>query len=309
MAGTHDPYAALRYRDYRCLLGGGVLASIGGTAQSVAVGWEMWERTHSALLLGLTGLAQFLPVLLFALPAGQAADRFSRKLLFQLAQGMMLTASLGLVTLSYTQGPVPLVFVSLFFTGLGRAFTAPARSALLAQVVPAEVLGNAVTWNSSGWQLANVSGPALGGLAIAVTGQPAAAYLLAAGCASACILLLTAIRPRPVPRQTGVRSLASLLAGVRFVRRTEMLLAAITLDLFAVLLGGATALLPIYAKDILVVGPAGLGWLRAAPAVGALLDGAGPRPPAAAAPPRPGAPARRGRVRGGDDRVRAVAEP
>jgi MFS family permease len=271
MQGPHDPYAALRFRDYRCLLGGGVLASIGGEAQAVAVGWEIWQRTHEPLLLGLAGLAQFLPVLLFALPAGQAADHFSRRLLFQAAQGMMVLASLGLVALSHSQGPVPLIFLFLFLAGVGRAFTAPARSSLLAQVVPAEALGNAVTWNSSGWQVANVTGPALGGLAIAVTDQAATAYLLTAFCASACIFLVSLIRPRPVPRTGEARSLRSLLAGVRFIWRTELLLAAITLDLFAVLLGGATALLPIYAKDILGVGPAGLGWLRAAPAVGALL--------------------------------------
>ena len=270
MPGAHDPYAALRHRDYRCLLGGGVLASVGAEVQAVAVGWEIWQRTGSAALLGLTGLAQFLPVLLFALTAGQAADRFSRKYLFQTAQAAMALASLGLAALSWFSGPIPLVFVCLFLAGTGRAFSSPARSSLLAQVVPDEALGNAVTWNSSGWQAANVTGPALGGVVIAVAGMAAPAYVLAAACALACVLLLAPIRLRASPRPVEARSLAWLFAGVRFVWRTEVLLAAITLDLFAVLLGGATALLPIFAKEILGVGPAGLGWLRAAPALGAL---------------------------------------
>src|ERR1700722_4181348 len=159
----HDPYAALRSRDYRHLLGGGVLASIGGEIQAVAVSWELWERTHDPLMLGLTGLTQFLPVLLLALPAGHIADHFNRKPVFQAAQGTMLLVSLGLALLSWFQGPIPLIFLCLLLAGVSRAFTAPARSALLSLIVPPGTLGNAVTWNSSGWQIANVTGPALGG--------------------------------------------------------------------------------------------------------------------------------------------------
>jgi MFS family permease len=267
----HDPYAALRQRDYRCLLCGGVLASIGGEVLAVAVGWELYQRTGSPLDLGLAGLAQFLPVLLLALPAGQAADRYSRKLLLQLAQSVMILASLGLAVLSWLQGPVVLIFVCLVLAGISRAFSAPARSALLIHVIPLDAIANAVTWNSTGWQIANVSGPALGGLALTFPGQAVAAYLLTAACCLSCVLLLVPIRPREVAQATGQRTLASLLAGVRFVWRTDLLLAAITLDLFAVLLGGATALLPIYATKILDVGPLGFGSLRAAPAIGALL--------------------------------------
>ncbi len=266
----HDPYAALRHPSYRCLLAGGVMASVGSEAQAVAVGYELWQRTHDEWSLGLAGLAQFLPVLLFALPAGQAADRFSRRRLFQFAQGLALLSSLGLAALSSSQGPVPLIFVCLFASGVARAFSAPARTALLPQVVPLSALANAVTWNSSGWQLANVAGPALGGLVLAVA-SPAGAYLQAAGCALGCILLLEAVRPREGPRPVVGRSMEALLAGARFVWRTELLLAAITLDLFAVLLGGATALLPVYADKILGVGPVGLGVLRASPALGAVL--------------------------------------
>src|SRR5262249_1488343 len=139
------------------------------------------------------------------------------------------------------------------------------------QVVPLTALGNAITWNASGWQIASVTGPALGGLAIAITGRALAAYLLAASCILICGFLLLPILPRKVTVPRDGLTTGSLLAGVRFVLRTKLILATITLDLFAVLLGGATALLPIFARDILDVGPTGLGWLRAAPSLGAIL--------------------------------------
>jgi MFS family permease len=267
----HDPYAALRHPDYRCLLLAGVLASIGTEMQAVAIGWELYWRTRSAAILGLTGLAQFLPVLFLTLPAGHMADRFSRKRLLQFALGMLILASLGLAFLSIVEGPVPLVFLCLVCSGVGRAFSAPARTALLTQVVAPEHLGNAVTWNSSGWQIANVAGPAMGGLLVWWANKAAPAYILAALCALTAILLVALIRPRPTVPSIEKRTLGSLLAGVRFVFQTELLLAAITLDLFAVLLGGATALLPLYAKDILHVDAQGLGLLRAAPALGATV--------------------------------------
>jgi MFS family permease len=266
----HDAYAALRHGGYRCLLAGGVIASLGGEIQAVAVGWELYERTRSARYLGLAGLAQFLPVLLLALPAGAVADRFSRKGIYQLAQLSSALISVALTALSVFQGPVPLVLLCLLCAGVARAFSAPARVALLPQIVPGLDLPNAVTWNSTGWQIANISGPALGGLIVWVA-PPAAAYLVAASCALACVAVLTPIRPAAVARVTGARSLAALIAGVRFVWQSKVLLSTITLDLFAVLLGGATALLPVYAEEILRVGPLGFGWLRAAPAIGAVL--------------------------------------
>jgi MFS family permease len=147
----------------------------------------------------------------------------------------------------------------------------PARSALVPQLVPLETLGNAIAWNSSGWQVASVAGPALGGLAIALTGRALAAYLLAGGCMLTCATLLSTIRPRAATFPHEDVTLNTLLAGVRFAFRTKLILATITLDLFAVLLGGATALLPIFARDILGSGPTGLGWLRAAPSLGAIV--------------------------------------
>src|SRR5438874_2765661 len=271
MQGDHDPYAALRHRDYRHLLAGSILASIGTEAQAVAVGWELYQRTNSASALGLVGLVQFLPVLLLSLPAGQVADRWSRKGLLLVAQGTAMLASLGMAALSLMQGPILLVYLCLLLAGCARAFSAPARWSLVPMVVPGPLLANAVTWNSSGWQVAAVAGPALGGALIAVAGRAVEAYLLAAACALTCAGLVVTIRPRPAERAVEAPSLGTLLAGVRFVLRTELILATITLDLFAVLLGGATALLPIFAKDILEVGPVGLGWLRASPALGALV--------------------------------------
>jgi MFS family permease len=273
---AHDPYAALRLRDYRCLLSGGVLASIGSEIQAAVVGWELYRRTgggaEGAAALGFAGLAQFLPVLLLALPAGQAADHLHRRRLFQAAQGVAVLASVGLAVLSLWQGPVPLIYLFLLLAGTARAFSAPARSSLLPLVVPPQLLPNAVTWNSGGWQIANVAGPALGGLLLYLTdGWAAPIYLATAGCALACIVLLAPIKPKRVTRLGETRSLATLLAGARFVWRTDLLLAAITLDLFAVLLGGATALLPIFAQDILQVDAWGYGLLRAAPALGALV--------------------------------------
>jgi MFS family permease len=219
----------------------------------------------------MVGLVQFVPVFLLALPAGHVADRFDRQKLVMAARGLAAFTSLGLAALSFWQGPVLLVYVCLLLTGVVTAFSVPARWALVPQVVPPAALGNAVTWNSSGWQIASMLGPSLGGLVLGVTNQAVGAYLISSVCSLACVALFAGIRPRPVARHTGGVTFASLLAGVRFVRQNKLILATITLDLFAVLLGGATALLPVFARDILDVGPVGLGWLRAAPSIGALL--------------------------------------
>jgi MFS family permease len=271
MLQTHDPYAALRQRDYRRLLESNVLASVGSEMQSVAVGWELYQRTDSELALGLVGLVQFLPVFVLALPAGHAADRYNRKGLLLAARILAALISLCLAALSRWQGPVVMVYVCMFLAGVSQAISAPARWALLPQVVPELSLGNAITWNSSGWQVASVIGPALGGLIIAAAGEASVAYLAAFVCSLCGIGLLAGIHPRPKVRQAAGISLHSLLAGIRFVWQSKLILATLTLDLFAVLLGGATALLPVFARDILEVGPTGLGWLRAAPSLGAVV--------------------------------------
>jgi MFS family permease len=270
MQERHDAYAALRNPGYRRLLISNLLASIGNQIQSVAIGWELYQRTGSATALGLVGLAQFLPVLLFTLPAGQAADRYSRKGLLLASQTGMVLASLALAWLSFQQGPIPLVYVCLLLTGTCQAFNFPARWSLLPRIVSDAELHNAITWSSSGWQVASVLGPALGGAVIGVMGEAFGNYLLAALCTLAGAVLLLPVRPRPGGPAPEAPSLRSLLAGLSFVWETKPVLATITLDLFAVLLGGATALLPIFARDILEVGPVGLGWLNAAPSLGAL---------------------------------------
>jgi MFS family permease len=279
MDPAHDPYAALRHRDYRRLLAGSVLTTIAGEMQKVAIGYELWERTRDARDLGLVGLVQFLPVFFLALPAGHAADRHSRKGLLLAALVLASLSSLGLAVLSYSNGRLPLLYACLLVAGVARALGMPARWALLPQVVPLHDLPNAITWNSSGWQIASVAGPALGGGSLLVAayfnlpGRAALTYLLVASCSILAAVLIASLRPGPQgdPAKREDISLASLMAGLRFVFATKPILATITLDLFAVLLGGATALLPIFARDILHVGPAGLGALQAAPAVGALL--------------------------------------
>jgi MFS family permease len=271
-AAPHDPYAALRFRDFRLLGIGRFIAVLGEQMIGVAIGWELYERTGSALALGLVGLVQVIPVILLSLPAGHIADRLDRRQISIAAQVALALCALGLALLSATQGALVLIYGCLLLIGAARAFSDPATAALLPQTVPPELFTNAATWESSTWQLAAVLGPALGGLVIAVQRSATLVYILNAVAAICCALMLLAIRSRrAAPPPSEEATLSSLAAGARFVWRTKVLMAAITLDLFAVLLGGATALLPIFARDILQVGAAGLGWLRAAPSIGAVL--------------------------------------
>jgi MFS family permease len=270
-APAHDPYAALRHRGFRRFLVASMLATIGTEMQAVAVGWELYERTRNPLDLGLVGLVQVLPVLLFVLPAGQLADRVPRVPILVATHAVLILASLGLAAVSAARGPVALVYACLALVGTATAFALPSRWSLVPLLVPLGDLASAVTWRSSGWQLAAVAGPALGGVALAVFGRAAPVYLLDALAGGLVVALLATLRPRPQPKATDPVSWRSLLAGVRFVGRSDLMLAALTLDLFAVLLGGAVALLPVFARDLLHVGPNGLGALRAAPSVGALV--------------------------------------
>jgi MFS family permease len=270
MDTPYDAYGSLRFADYRRLLVGSVLATIATQMQTAALEWELYDRTKDTRFVGWIGLVQFLPVLLLALPAGQLADHRSRKRIIIAAQVLIAAAACGLTYLSYFEGPIELIYGCLLLTGVGRALYLPARWALIAQVVPLPLMANAVAWNSSGLQIALAAGPAFGGTLIALV-RPAGAYLLTATCAAVCVLLVATIRPRPQERPAVERSLASLLAGARFVWQTKPILATITLDLFAVLFGGATALVAVFATEIIDVGPLGYGWLRAAPALGALV--------------------------------------
>ncbi len=267
----HDPYVVLRNRDYRRFLLAGMAATVGGQMQGVAVAWEIYERTRSAAALGLVGLAQVLPVIVLSIPAGHVADRHDRKRLLIFAHLLFGAASLGLAAQAAVQGPVWPAYVCLVLTGVAQAANMPARWSLLPMLVPREQLAVAVTWNTSSWQVAAVAGPMCGGLAIGLTHGASAAYLFNFLSSALVIGLMLPVRLHAVARDVEPLSLASVLAGLRFVFRTELILATITLDLFAVLIGGSVALLPIFARDILHVGPTGLGWLRAAPALGAFL--------------------------------------
>lgn len=269
---SHDPYASLRVRDFRLFLAGRMLSAAGQQMLDVAIGWELYERTHSALALGLVGLVLVVPIVALALPSGHLADRHERRGIVLATQLILAVCSLGLAVLSFERGPIPLVYVTLFVIGIALAFNRPATSAMLPQLVPAEDFANAVTWNSSGFQIASVVGPALGGAIIGIRKQAGPVYIVDAAMALAFFVCVWAMRARKVEGAGDRKAMTiqSLVAGVVYVWRSKVILAAITLDLFAVLFGGATTLLPIFAKDILHVGPAGFGWLRAAPSIGAL---------------------------------------
>ena len=262
-----DAYAAFRHRDFRFLLAGMFLASFATQMLAVAVSWDLYSRTHSALVLGNVGLVQVAPTLIFTLFAGHAADRYERRWMMILTQVACFLASL--IPLAGDSSVLPL-YTCLFLAATARTFQWPVRGTLMPHVVPAGLLGNAITWSSSFFELANVSGPALGGLLIAASGSravyiwQAVLALLSAGC-------FASIRYRS-PRQvhTGGPTLSSLLEGVRFLWANKLMLSAVTLDLFGVLFGGAVALLPIFAVELLGGGAQTLGWLRAAPALGAV---------------------------------------
>jgi MFS family permease len=244
--------------------------------QAVVVAWQIYELTRDPLSLGLIGLAEALPFIGFALPAGHVADRSNRRQVSLVALAVLLLCSLALLGFTLQSdivgaGRVWPFYAVIFCSGIARSFLQPARSALGAELVPRQLYPNAVTWRSSSWQLADVVGPAIGGLIYGFAGARAA-YAADAGLMAVGVLSL--IRIRHVPQRTTSSSETfreSLATGIRFVRSQPVVLGALTLDLFSVLFGGAVALLPIFAAEILHVGPQGLGILRAAPAVGAVL--------------------------------------
>jgi MFS family permease len=243
------------------------LSTFGAQMLSVAVSWDLYLQTRSAVVLGNVGFVQVAPFLLFALFAGHVADRYDRRRTMVIAQILLLAASAPLVAGFRS---VAVIYSCLFIAAFGRAFQWPARQALLPHIVPAEALGNAITWNSSVQEVSNVSGPAIAGILLATAGTRTV-YLIYMICA--CLTLISffslGYRSKPVVNAPAPTA-KSLLEGMDFVRRNRLILSAISLDLFAVLFGGATALLPIYAADILHAGAQGLGWLRAAPSVGSV---------------------------------------
>jgi len=243
--------------------------------QSVAVGWQVYEITKRPLDLGLTGLVQFLPGIFLFLLAGHAADRFDRRKLltlcfvgYSLSSALLLVVTLRFELLHRAETVAP-IFAILFLVGVVRSFSMPASRALLPQLVPEEHFQSAVAWNSGIFQCATILGPALGGLLYAFARGPAPVYgvALSAGVLSVLITLRIQIQSRPRPREPF--TLNTVFAGFRYIWTHKLVLGSISLDLFAVLLGGAVALLPVYAKEILRTGPWGLGLLRSAPGIGA----------------------------------------
>jgi MFS family permease len=299
----HDPYAAFRSRGYTLFTIGNLLSVIGRQMLAVAVEWEIYARTHSATALGLVGLVFAIPIVGLSLPAGDLADRISRKriILGSLVLTTITSAVLALVSWHHLAIPqysvlrecnrclaaiaavferhqagfhfddasVPIIYALLFIRAVGITFSWAARTSFFPTLVPRDAFSNAVTWNNSVFQIGSVVGPAMSGFFVAHIGFPFV-YTLEAMSAALFFALVLPIRrskqPRPRPGQS---RWASLAAGIRFVFSRKVILATITLDLFAVLLGGAVALLPIFADQILHCGPIGLGWMRASPAIGA----------------------------------------
>jgi len=284
---------------------GNLLSIIGRQMLAVAVEWEIYRRTHSATALGLVGLVIAVPVVALSLPAGHLADRFSRKQIILVSQVFSALTSIGLALVSwqhlaipqlailrhgngvlsaiavvferhrpafhFDDASIPIIYGLLFIYGTARTFGWAARSSFFPTLISRDAFANAVTWNNSMFQIGSVVGPAISGLLIAYVGFPFV-YALDAVCASAFFLLVLPIRRGArVPNRAEKNAWRSLIAGLRFVFSKNVILATITLDLFAVLLGGVTALLPIFADQILHCGPVGLGWMRASPAVGAFV--------------------------------------
>lgn len=252
----------------------GVLVASGFAMQiqTVAVGWQVYDKTRDPFDLGLVGLSQFLPALLLVFVTGAVADRYPRRAIMVASFGVMALASLGLILITLQGGDSVLpIFACLALFGTARAFYNPARQSILPNLVPTDKLAGAVAINSTTNQIATICGPVAGGLLYGLS--PVSAYGSSLGLLGIAALMALGI-PRLPRRDAAVQAtLKTLGAGVQFILRQKVVLGAISLDLFAVLLGGAVALLPVYARDVLDIGPAGLGALRAAPAVGAILTG------------------------------------
>jgi len=266
--------APFRYPNFRFYLAARFLTTVSSEMQSVAVGWQIYALTHKALDLGLVGLAQFLPGICLFLLTGTVADRIPReKIVRACSAGFALCSALLLFfTIRHISSPYPL-YAILLLNGTVRAFNAPASQAFLPLLLPREVFQNAVAYNSSVFQTATIAGPMLGGILYGVTGSPVSVYVGAAVSYSAAFVLFGLLK---IPNRNPINSATNRASGViweglRYIWRARLVLGATSLDLFAVLLGGAVALLPVYAREILNVGAPGLGILRAAPGVGAVL--------------------------------------
>ncbi|HMV43084.1 MAG TPA: MFS transporter [Leptospiraceae bacterium] len=271
-----DNYAVLRILDFRNYVIARFLAVVGIQVQAVVVGWQVFDKTNDPLALGLVGLFEIIPAISVALFAGHLADLKDRKTIVLICYFVLLFCSASLLLLSTSILNLPAnnvypIYGIIFISGIARGFLNPTLAAFMAQLVPKHYYPNSSAWNSIAWQVAAVCGPALGGILYGFNG-PILAYAVDASLLIAAIVFYMRILPKPLPeRKQGESIFESLFTGFRFVFSNQVMLAAMSLDMFAVLFGGAVALLPVFAKDILNVGPEGLGILRASPAFGASI--------------------------------------
>jgi MFS family permease len=274
-AGGGAPRGVFAIGDFRRFIAARWLSMLAMQMQSVAIGWQIYAMTRRPLDLAWVGLAQFLPAFALALVTGHVADRFDRRHIVRVGYVGMAALSMALFAIARSSHPsVASIYVVLVGVGVARAFLGPASQSLLPTLVPTPLFPSAVAWGSSFMQASMVAGPSLGGALYGAFGGPTFVYATSAACSTAAFLEMTRITTRrPASREKTATNRASALAGVRYVRTNPIVLGAISLDLFAVLLGGATALLPVYARDVLFLGPWALGVLRSAPALGAALTG------------------------------------
>lgn len=265
-----SPHAALQYHDFRLYLAVRFFSNVAHLIQVVAIGWQVYDLTHDPLDLGYVGLSVFLPQIVFVLVTGAVADRFDRRrvALVSLVLETGSAAALLGMTLNGLASVSP-IFAVLAAAGVARAFLGPSLQSVVPLVVPREHFPNAVAWNSMAWQIGVIAGPATGGLLYGF--GPAVVYSLVTAMLVVSVLAVSRMRTRLKTQSEDAPMAERLTAGIRFVWSRPVILGAISLDLFSVLFGGATALLPIFARDILMVGPWGLGLLRSAPAVGAAV--------------------------------------
>jgi MFS family permease len=266
----HGGFAAFRHRDFNAFYFGRTFNALAIQMVDVAIGWTVYKLTESAFALGLVGLCIFLPNVLLALPAGQVADMFPRKYTMIACTALSTTAAIGLFIAAVTGTiSVPLLYTLIVVFGVARAFSGAAGQAIIPSLVPREHLANAIALASASYQTATIAGPAVGGLLYAF--GPEVVFGATAACFAISLISYSLLRARTLINRPERLSFAYMTAGIHFIMSKPLILGAITLDLFAVLLGGATALLPIFAADIFLVDPFGLGLLRSAPAVGAFV--------------------------------------
>ena len=273
----HDPYSALKVSEFRNFVIARFFLTIAALMQAVIVGWQVYELTKDPLSLGLIGLAEVIPAIAVSFFAGHIVDTSIRKHVLLFAYGLMLLCAFSLFFIStdtlvfLSTNKVTAIYAVIFVSGIARGFSMPSAFAFWAQLIPEKIFANAVTWNTSTWQLGAVTGPAIAGFVYALVGF-SYSYLIIALIFAFAVILISFIKKRPKPEVVLQNSLAErLTAGLKYVFKKKIILSAISLDMFAVLFGGATALLPIFSAEILFTGPEGLGMLRAAPAVGALF--------------------------------------